>query len=256
MDEVLQKLKKLRKYKYPILTIILSSNQVQIPYSSFFVTQFHNLIHKNLTANQRVYFRSELDRIEVYLNEFFNRKEKKAVAFFVSPQNLWEILELEFTLPRACIVSYSPHLKTIENTLKTHPKYLVLLIDREKARFFTVFMGKAEEAYDYLSTDVPQRVKAKKIDWGRYDKIPRHIEDHLHRHLKIISQLTRIFVEGRKIQYIILGSHKELLPKIKAHFKYPLNKMIKGEFITELKGPQLKSDLAQKLQSGHYPAGK
>lgn len=255
MDEIIQKLKSLKKSKFPVLTVILSSKGKRVPYPSFFLTQLHELIHKNLTANQRVYFRQDLDKIETYLNEFLER-EKRSVVFFISPQNLWEVLSFEFPLSPVCTVSHSPYLNSIENALKANPRYLVLLVDREKARFFTVTLGKVEEVYDYLSTDVPQRVKAKKVDWGRYDKIPRHIEDHLHRHLKIISHLARIFVEGRRVQYIILGSHKELLPKIKAHFKYPLNKMIKGEFITELKGSQLKSDLSQKFQSGYYPSGK
>ncbi|MBI2019388.1 hypothetical protein HYS95_01820 [Candidatus Daviesbacteria bacterium] len=252
MDEILQKLKRFKKSKFPTLTIILSTNEKRVPYPSFFLTQLHDLIHKNLNANQKVYFRQDLERMEAYLNESFER-EKRTVVFFASPQNLWEVLDFEFSMSPVCIASRAPYLVTIEQALKVHPKYLVLLVDREKAKFFTVTLGKVEEVYDYVSTDVPQRVKAKKVDWGRYDKIPRHIEDHLHRHLKIISELARIFVEGRKIQYILLGSHKELLPKIKSHFKYPLNKMIKGEFITELKGPQFKSDLAQKLQSRHYP---
>lgn len=117
-------------------------------------------------------------------------------------------------------------------------KYLVLLVDREKARLFTVRLGKIEEHKDIFNGgEVPQNVKAKKIDYGREDKIFRHIEQHLHYHLQMIAKKTREFVQGKNINFIILGGHKELLPKMKKHLLYPLNKMVQGKFITELNIP-------------------
>lgn len=116
-------------------------------------------------------------------------------------------------------------------------KYLVLLADREKARLFTVNFGKIEEQKEIFDNNVPQNVKAKKIDYGRDDKIFRHIEQHLHYHLMLIAETAREFIKGKNINFIILGGHKELLPKMKAHLTYPLNKMVLGEFVTELNIP-------------------
>lgn len=116
-------------------------------------------------------------------------------------------------------------------------KYLVLLADREKARLITVNLGKIEEQKEIFDDSVPQNVKAKKIDYGRDDKIFRHIEQHLHYHLQFIAKETKEFIKGKNIQFIILGGHEELLPKMKAHLTYPLNKMVKGNFITELNIP-------------------
>lgn len=116
-------------------------------------------------------------------------------------------------------------------------KYLVLLADRKKAIFFTVNSGKIEERKEIVNDNVPQNVKAKKIDWGRDDKIFRHIEQHLHYHLKLIAKEVLEFAKGKHIRFLILGGHKELIPKIKAHLLYPLNKIVKGEFVTELNIP-------------------
>lgn len=229
MDDILRKLKKFKNYKFPVLTMILSNIEKR--------TQLHDLIHKNLDKNQQVYFRKDLDKIKEYLNESFDRKNKRSVAFFSSPDGFWEVLEFEFSLAPVCTVSYSPYLKSIQEGIKKHQKYLVVLVDRQRARFFTVHLGKVEDVYDYFSTDVPQRVKAKKVDWGRYDKIPRHIEEHLRRHLKIIGQLAKTFIVGKNIHFILIGSHKELFPKIKYHLKYPLKSMVKGVFVTELNIP-------------------
>ncbi len=156
---------------------------------------------------------------------------------FSTGKNLWGVLVFEFFLPLLAIVLHSPYLKPIEEALGTYQKYLVLLVDREKARLFTVHLGVIEEYRDFFNGEVPQRVKAKTINLGRGDKIMRDIEGHLHRHLQLINQKTREFIKGKNIHFIIIGSHKELLPKIKSHLLYPLNKMVLGEFVTELNIP-------------------
>ncbi|MBI2599908.1 hypothetical protein HYW43_03245, partial [Candidatus Daviesbacteria bacterium] len=78
---------------------------------------------------------------------------------------------------------------------------------------------------------------AKTINWGRYDKIPRHIEDHLDKHLKQISQTAYDFAIDKNIHFIILGGNQEIIPKIRKHLHYPLNKMVLGEFVTQLNIP-------------------
>ncbi len=116
-------------------------------------------------------------------------------------------------------------------------RYLVLLADREKAIMFTVNGGKIEDQKVIIDGNVPQNVKAKKIDYGRDDKIFRHIEQHLHYHLQYIAKETQVFTKGKNISFIILGGHGELIPKMRAHLLYPLNKLVKGKFITELNIP-------------------
>ena len=116
-------------------------------------------------------------------------------------------------------------------------KYLVLLADREKAIFFTVESGKIKEKKEIFEGSVPQNVKAKKIDWGRDDKIFRHIEQHLHYHLQKVAKEAFEFAKGKKINFVILGGHRELIPKMKKHLLYPLSKIVIGEFVTELNIP-------------------
>ncbi|MBI2314484.1 hypothetical protein HYU93_00265 [Candidatus Daviesbacteria bacterium] len=116
-------------------------------------------------------------------------------------------------------------------------RYLVLLADREKAILLIVSEGKLLEQKTIFDGEVPQNVKAKKIDYGRDDKIFRHIEQHLHYHLQYIAKETQVFIKGKNISFIILGGHEELIPKMRVHLLYPLNKMVKGKFITELNIP-------------------
>lgn len=85
--------------------------------------------------------------------------------------------------------------------------------------------------------NVPQKVKHGDDTWDQQNKITRHIEDHLHRHLKLITDEVNVFLKDFPAQFIIIGGHKDTIPKIKKHLTHPLNKMVRGEFVTELNLP-------------------
>lgn len=223
--------------KFPVLSVYLSSPGKQTPYPVYFISQLHSLIHQNLKEAEQKEWQGDITKIDEYLHQSFNKNNIRSLVFFTAGRNLWQVLDFEFYLPSLVKISPQPYLKPIEDAVKKYSKYLVLLVDRKKARLFTVHLGKIEEKKDLFDGEVPQNVKAKKIDWGRDDKIFRHIEDHLHRHLQMIAEKTYEFFLGKDIHYIVIGGHAELIPKVKKHLPYPLNKMVLGQFVTELNIP-------------------
>lgn len=238
---VVDKINNLKNYRYStflILSIYLGSADKKPPPPSFYLSQLHSLIHQNLDSSEQKLWQKDINKIETYLHQSFKRSDTRSIVFFTANKNFWEVLEFEFFLPPFCISLHSSYLKPIEKAMSIyHQKYLVLLVDRKKARIFTVHLGKIEEHKDFFNGEVPQRVKAKTINLGRTDKIMRDIEGHLHRHLQLINRMTREFIKGKNVHFIIIGGHKELLPKIRSHLLYPINKMILGEFVTELNIP-------------------
>ncbi len=119
-------------------------------------------------------------------------------------------------------------------SLKT---YMVLLADRKNARMFTLTGGAVGQVKECKEGYVPQKVKHGDDTWDAPDKIFRHIEDHLHRHLSHVAQTADTFAKENQISSLIIGSHKPLFPKIEKHLSAPLRKKIKGTFVTELKAP-------------------
>src|SRR3989344_4585170 len=222
---------------YKILSLYLGFKDKKSPSGTVLVTLFHLLIHKSLTSLEKKVFREDLKKIEKYLQESFDTRGNRSIVFFTAGAHLFKVLQFEFYLPPDVSISYSPNVAPIVETISRYGAYLVLLVDRKRARLFTVHLGKIEEHQDTFVGEVPQKVKAKKIQYGREDKIFRHIESHLDQHLELIAQKTKEFIKKKSIRFIVLGSHQELLPKIKKHLKFPLNKMVKGEFVTELNIP-------------------
>ncbi len=227
----------MKNKQHQVLSVYLSCREKKVPYPSFFLSELHSLIHQNLSESEQKAWQIDINKIINFLQENFDRSNARSVVFFTSGKKLWQVLHFEFFLPPQVKILDKPYLEPLATAADKYKKYLVLLVDRKKARLFTVHLGKIEEHKDVFGGHVPQNVKAKKIDWGRDDKIFRHIEGHLYRHLQKIAQETFEFAHNKNIHFIILGGHAEMIPKIKKRLSYPLNKKVLGEFVTELNVP-------------------
>lgn len=115
--------------------------------------------------------------------------------------------------------------------------HLVLLADKKRAIIFTMVNGAMGDVKELVINDVPQKVKHGENAWDAQDKINRHIEDHLHRHLQIVAKEMEEFSKDKKIDQIVLGGHKALFAKIIKHLPLHIRKKISGTFVSELKIP-------------------
>jgi hypothetical protein len=115
--------------------------------------------------------------------------------------------------------------------------YMVLVADRKRARMFTLSDGAVDHYEEFVNEYVPQKVKHGDNTWDSQSKIFRHIEEHLHRHLKQIALKVSGYMKNKNIQFIIIGGHKTLLAKIKKHLPIHIQKMVLGTFVTALNIP-------------------
>lgn len=115
--------------------------------------------------------------------------------------------------------------------------YLILLADRKRVKLYTLLHDSVSPLSEFIKNDVPQKVKHGDDTWDAQDKINRHIEEHLHQHLKFVSILVKDYVLKNPIDGILLGGHKDMFEKLKNHLPFPLSKKVIGNFVTELKVP-------------------
>ncbi len=225
-----------KKKKSPnVLTVYLGFPEKKSPSKFQLITQFHNLLRK-IDKKKQKEFRSEIKEAETYIEDVLDTRGKRSFLFALGNKKILGVFSFEFYI--------FPSLKTGDfysdpfyRKLDEYKKYMVILIDREKARLFTVYLGKITEHKEVFNGIVPQRVREINKAWMRQDKISRHIEDHLGRHLKIIAEAVEEFAKNKKISFIILGGHKELIPKMKKYLSKKLQSIIWGEFVTELNIP-------------------
>lgn len=115
-------------------------------------------------------------------------------------------------------------------------RYLFVIADRKFAKLLTFLDGVLEDHLEIEDDSVPQDVKSNKEEnYARNNKIIRHIEDHIHRHLQLISKKADDFVGLKRIHGVFIGGHKEMHHLIKKHLNPSLQKKIVGEFVFPLK---------------------
>lgn len=240
MDNPQNTLAKLRRYRglrYPILSVHLGKQGKKSPSSTELITELHSLVHQNLSAKDKKRFADDIRRINNYLQDGYNSRGNRSVAFFSAEKNLWEVLSFEFPLQTFLKVSHSAEIRPIQEAVRCHSRYLVLLADREKARIFTVYLGRIEEQRELFDGTVPQNVKPKKEYSSRTNKVFRHIEWHLHEYLQKVATVSAEFAKKKRIEFLVLGGHKELLKKLRNHLPKGLREKVVGEYVTELNVP-------------------
>lgn len=126
-------------------------------------------------------------------------------------------------------------------------RYLVILADRQKGRYFTIFMNTFEDQGEQiLDDDVPQKIKSE----GRPKKVNQHIRSHLYHHLRHVGQkgLDYLIERGvKQVDGVIIGGHQEMLNDIEKFLPPKLKNKVIGRVITRTDVPV--GDLTEKIVS-------
>jgi hypothetical protein len=233
----LNALKKYNKTKQPVLSVYLGSEANRAPSSEILLTEFHSLLHSGTTHENRAQFAADIDRIESFLGGHI--PSSKSVALFSSGDDLWEPVNLEFYLPPELVIGDVPYLGPIDEALEKYSMYLVLLVDREKVRMFTVAQGEMVDCSEYTDDSVPPVTRATGRGRGdaRSDIDVRHNELLLGKHIEKIAHKVAIFTENQNIRFVILGGHSEMFKRVAESLPIALRNKVLDKFVTDINIP-------------------
>ncbi|HET9946837.1 MAG TPA: hypothetical protein VFQ63_02125 [Patescibacteria group bacterium] len=115
--------------------------------------------------------------------------------------------------------------------------YLVLLVDRKHSKMIMLREGSVQEQEEFTSSNIPQRVRHGDDTWDAQDKIDRHIQDHISKHLIHMGKSAKIFADKNHATAVIIGGHQTFFPQIKKHLPKDISEKVKGTFIIDFKAP-------------------
>ncbi|MBI2442331.1 MAG: hypothetical protein HYV40_00295 [Candidatus Levybacteria bacterium] len=214
-----------------VLSIYLGEAEKHTPHPRLLLTRLHSLVHSSLSAEERKYFARAIATFDAFLREEYDTHSRRTVVLFTDSEKLFEILSFEFYLPSLCVVSYSPYLTPISKAVSLYRPYLVVLVDRKKAVIFVIHLGEVEEKIVVSDGNVPQNVRANERDfYGRPNKIYRHIEDHLHRHLHVIVAALDEAVRRYETEFILIGGQEETINKLRRQLPHTIESMVLETF--------------------------
>ncbi|HMA86755.1 MAG TPA: hypothetical protein VKN73_13715 [Desulfosalsimonadaceae bacterium] len=184
-----------------------------------------------------------MEKIEAYAANALKRLERtRMVALFADADGFWREYYLPVGLTSSMVVEVDPYTRPLTMLLDEFDRYCVVVADSRKARIFSLYLGDFDEFPDvFIEDNVPDGVRVKQsmtaagggtVKGGLGDKrIERHIEDHVHRHLKNVADKSLTFFKKKKFTRLILGGPDDkTLPNLKDHLHSYLKDRLAAEF--------------------------
>jgi len=170
-------------------------------------SQFKGALKEAARRLQESRWKETLHRESDYVLNFLSNWEPSGqglVVFSCRPENLWEALSLEVLVPNRVDVDATTQTGILAQTLGEFPRFVVVVLQRDKAQIFIVEQGTAEHQLE-MASEVP----------GRHDqggraqmRFQRHIEFHVAEHLKnVVDQLKKL-AEGQSFKLAIGGTEQ------------------------------------------------
>ena len=141
----------------------------------------------------------------------------RSIVMFCDTRGMRRIYHIPAYIPSKFVIESNFYIHPLIKALEKYPRYLVVILERDKARFFSIFLGGIEESSEVLRSEVPQMINAARAEWKslRETKIQGHIRNHLRRHLKKAAKKTEDYFKYKKTKfsYLVIGAHRELVEK-------------------------------------------
>ncbi len=162
-----------------------------------------------------------------YLSENL-RPESKGAAVFVSPaRKLFNTFQTVLPLANRVIVSRVPFIYPLVRLSDDYDRYGVLISDEQRARLFSIYLGRIEEEAEIVTQADQASAKGYETRKGRLglsdEKHQRHLKDLRAKHVKAVVREVQRFLAS-DTQQILLAAENGTLAELKKQLPAALAK--------------------------------
>jgi peptide chain release factor subunit 1 len=161
---------------------------------------------RELTHQQRLALREDLERIRRYFEAEFERNGAHGLAIFcASLDNVWRPLPLTEVVPDGIKVGQLLYLAPLVPLVGRGEGALVLVVSREQGRFYRLRAGRLVDLADYFE-EQPRRHD--QGGWAQA-RLQRHADELVHEHMKrVAEELGRFVRRLGKPQVVVVTSEE------------------------------------------------
>lgn len=166
----------------------------------------------NIDKSQKKEVFEVFEKVKAFAYDKFRADSTRTLAIFSSGDGLWEEFRIPIIMRSKIIIDPKPYTQSIRSLLNNSKKYGVLLIDREKAQIYSMYLGEINEYLAAFISDVPSKVNFKSQAVLRERKLYGRLEEKLHHFFKLVNDRTMELFKEKKFDYLILAGRKEIIP--------------------------------------------
>lgn len=153
----------------------------------------------------------DLKLMEDFLRDRFDRRGSRGVALFSSAAaGLWHEQPLPVPVRDRAVIRPHPYLLPLEALVERADAICSALVDRQRARLWVTRLGEIEEITSLLD-DVPGQHD--QGGWAQA-RLQRHVEDHVLRHLKRVSETLLRLHEAGRFEHLVLSGPDEVIAEL------------------------------------------
>ncbi|HSE82800.1 MAG TPA: Vms1/Ankzf1 family peptidyl-tRNA hydrolase [Gaiellaceae bacterium] len=198
------------------ISVYLDLDPSVVPTAGDAQTRLHSLLDgaakenggkgRELTHQQRLALRDDLDRIRRYFEAEFERDGAHGLAIFCAGlDNVWRPLPLTEVVPDGIKVGQLLYLAPLVPLVGRGEGALVLVVSREQGRFYRLRAGRLEDLADYFE-EQPRRHD--QGGWAQA-RLQRRADELVHEHIKrVAEELDRFVRRLRKPQVVVVTNEE------------------------------------------------
>ncbi len=191
------------------------------------------LIRKSLPAEEEADFETSVGLVEHYLTDEFQLRQHGQAIF--AGAGLKDCLVVPLPEPTSDFMLWdtAPELAPLEETVDDDERFGVLVIDKERARLFSVRLGQIEEQLAFQD-EVPGKQSTGEWFALAQTRYARHEEQHVLWHVKrAISELTQLH-RRHPFDRLFIAGPDEVLPMVRHLLPRPLKSRLAEALPLEL----------------------
>lgn len=179
-------------------------------------------VRPNLARKERDVFQAEVTRVQKWLDE--NPPHGKGVAVFSSgPKKFFQAYWLPVRVANHLIWEPRLDVAPLLEVSDEYERYAVALVEMNRARLFTVFMGTIEESDALRDKEVPPRHDQGGVSQSHFQ---HHHDLHVLWHLKRVAERMAALFRRRPFDRLILAGPEEVTSEFRSLLPDPLARRV------------------------------
>src|SRR5262245_8956428 len=182
-------------------------------------------------------FRADAARVQRFVAQY-EPHAKTLVVFADDSADLFWSGELRAALPPDVRWQPTPYLRPLIEALDAHERYGIVLVDKERARIFTVFLGEIEKEREAIAIAEVRHKKTSGTDhWRSQMHFQRQDDQHVRWHLRQVADLMLEIARVRAFDHIVVAGPSEAASELTRLLPRPLAERVAGTLRLPLDAP-------------------
>ena len=167
-------------------------------------------------------FQHEAERLMTWFETEYDHTGRGLAIFTATEPALWRSFRLPVPVRDRLVMADRPYLRPLLTLVDEFERYLVLLVDKQAARLFVVYLGEIEEYTELIDELVPRPREG----GLSAEKNQRHHDMHVLWHVKHAVDATEKLWMRERCQWLLIGGTDEPLAEVRRHLPKALRERV------------------------------